>query len=632
MSPGSGHRNGPHRPRRRQFGHLPGGKVPRHPHQLCIVSNPENTAIFRQLGVTAAISATATLAQAIRGGSGGFPDPVGAKARAATAAAVAAAGPATAKGRRRWHPQTTRRPRCPSPFRSILGSWHPGKSAGDRHGKDARRQPCAGHRPGRAGRRRSGPGPARALGGRGRHVRRPGGASTPGGAAGLPDEVALAPCFIFPGISAAMAGYLVYFASPDPAPGARLPAGRPPRTQCWSGFSPSPSTRCPTWPRGCSPPSGRLRVHQRADHHGLKRGGRGRLPGHLPVPPPPHLLPRRCGARLILTCVVTQTGGLGVYNAEATPTTCCRAPPKAARMILLIYSGLIIAGAVAYWAAGMTPFDAINISMRRAHRRVRHPRRGSIAYWNSPVIRPSPSCSWWPAARTSFCCSCCCAASSRRSSPISRRRCTSGTIAVMALVVAGFFLGQGVSGDGAEALRQGTFQVVSILSLHGVSDHPSFADLGPALLFPVRPAHARRGRGALHLRRYQKLYRVAVASLGLGHDLHERYGNKRHVTTSGSTVSGSGRCSPRWTWPRPRPRGAVPAAVRGRYVRAHTLRSHPTGGGVRLHLVPQRSTGVGTGFLGAESGPAPLLIRTPGCFWRRLEFIPCSWGWAPWRR
>lgn len=70
-----------------------------------------------------------------------------------------------------------------------------------------------------------------------------------------PDEVALAPCFIFPGIGAAMAGYLVYFASPDPAPAPALPAGRPPRARCWSGFSPSPSTRCPTWPRGCSPPS-----------------------------------------------------------------------------------------------------------------------------------------------------------------------------------------------------------------------------------------------------------------------------------------------------------------------------------------------------------------------------------------
>ncbi|MCI9673699.1 MAG: TrkA family potassium uptake protein [Enterorhabdus sp.] len=34
--------------------------------QLCIVSNPENTRIFRQLGVTAAISATAALTQAIR--------------------------------------------------------------------------------------------------------------------------------------------------------------------------------------------------------------------------------------------------------------------------------------------------------------------------------------------------------------------------------------------------------------------------------------------------------------------------------------------------------------------------------------------------------------------------------------
>ena len=56
--------------------------------QLCIVSNPENTAIFRQLGVTAAISATATLAQAIRGALE-LPDPADAKARAATAAAAA---------------------------------------------------------------------------------------------------------------------------------------------------------------------------------------------------------------------------------------------------------------------------------------------------------------------------------------------------------------------------------------------------------------------------------------------------------------------------------------------------------------------------------------------------------------
>ncbi|MCI8452010.1 MAG: TrkA family potassium uptake protein [Eggerthellaceae bacterium] len=34
--------------------------------QLCIVANPENVRVFRQLGVTAAISGTATLAQGIR--------------------------------------------------------------------------------------------------------------------------------------------------------------------------------------------------------------------------------------------------------------------------------------------------------------------------------------------------------------------------------------------------------------------------------------------------------------------------------------------------------------------------------------------------------------------------------------
>ena len=86
--------------------------------QLCIVSNPENTAIFRQLGVTAAISATATLAQAIRGALE-LPDPVGAKARAATAAAVAAAEAGNGEG-----DGAEEDPGAPSPFRSILGSWH----------------------------------------------------------------------------------------------------------------------------------------------------------------------------------------------------------------------------------------------------------------------------------------------------------------------------------------------------------------------------------------------------------------------------------------------------------------------------------------------------------------------------
>ena len=81
--------------------------------QLCIVSNPENTAIFRQLGVTAAISATATLAQAIRGALE-LPDPAAAAAEAGNGEGDGADGTA----------DDEEDPGAPSPFRSILGSWH----------------------------------------------------------------------------------------------------------------------------------------------------------------------------------------------------------------------------------------------------------------------------------------------------------------------------------------------------------------------------------------------------------------------------------------------------------------------------------------------------------------------------
>ena len=70
--------------------------------QLCIVSNPENTAIFRQLGVTAAISAAA-----------GAPG-AAAAAEAGNGEGDGADGPA----------DDEEDPGAPSPFRSILGSWH----------------------------------------------------------------------------------------------------------------------------------------------------------------------------------------------------------------------------------------------------------------------------------------------------------------------------------------------------------------------------------------------------------------------------------------------------------------------------------------------------------------------------
>ena len=91
--------------------------------QLCIVSNPENTAIFRQLGVTAAISATATLAQAIRG-PWSFPT------RRREGPGRHGGGRRCGRGRQRRRggadgtADDEEDPGAPSPFRSILGSWH----------------------------------------------------------------------------------------------------------------------------------------------------------------------------------------------------------------------------------------------------------------------------------------------------------------------------------------------------------------------------------------------------------------------------------------------------------------------------------------------------------------------------
>lgn len=191
----------------------------------------------------------------------------------------------------------------------------------------------------------------------------------------------------------------------------------------------------------------------------------------------------------------------------------------------------------------MTPFDAINISMCAVPTAGSPPTARASPIGTARSSRPSPSCSWWPAARTSFCCS----AAARQAQAFLTHLETPlyfGTIARHGPGGGGFFLGQGVSGDGAEALRQGTFQVVSILTSTGFQTIPSFADLGPAPLFlfgllMLVGAEARSTSGGI------KLYRVAVASLGLGHDLHERYGNKRHRDEHQyQSVSGSGRCSP----------------------------------------------------------------------------------------
>lgn len=155
-----------------------------------------------------------------------------------------------------------------------------------------------------------------------------------------PDEVALAPCFIFPGIGAAMAGYLVYFASPDPAPGARLTRGQAAACTVLVWVLAIAVYALPYVAAGLlSPVQAVFESTSGADHHGLKRGGRGRLPGHLPVPPRLTCYLGGVGLVLILTCVVTQTAAWACTTPEGHTDHLLPSAAKTARMILLIYNG-----------------------------------------------------------------------------------------------------------------------------------------------------------------------------------------------------------------------------------------------------------------------------------------------------
>lgn len=241
-----------------------------------------------------------------------------------------------------------------------------------------------------------------------------------------PDEVALAPCFIFPGIGAAMAGYLVYFASPDPAPGARLTRGQAAACTVLVWVLAIAVYALPYVAAGLLSPV--QAVFESTS--GLTTTGLSVV--DVDACPAIFLFHRSLtcylggvGLVLILTCVVTQTGGLGVYNAEGHTDHLLPSAAKTARMILLIYNGLIIAGAVAYWAAGMTPFDAINISMCAVPTGGFATHGESIAYWNSPVIEAITIVLMVAGGTNFLLLFLLLRGKLKGSSPISRRRCTS---------------------------------------------------------------------------------------------------------------------------------------------------------------------------------------------------------------
>lgn len=441
-----------------------------------------------------------------------------------------------------------------------------------------------------------------------------------------PDETHLAPCFIFPGLGAAIVGYLIYFAAPTPDATARLTRGQAAACTVLVWVLAIIVYAIPYSVAGMLSPAQAIFEST----SGLTTTGLTVV--EVDSCPAIFLFHRSLtcylggvGLVLILTCVVTQTGGLGVYNAEGHTDHLLPSAAKTARMILLIYNALIIAGALAYWIAGMSLFDAINISMCAVPTGGFCTHSESIAYWNSTAIEVI-TIVLMIAGGTNFLLLFLLLRGKFKAflthieTPL-----YFGTIAIASLVVAELLFAQGISSDAIDSLGKGIFQVTSVLTSTGFQTIPSFADLSPELLFVfgllmMAGAEARSTSGGI------KLYRVAVASLGLGHDLHEHYGNKRHVRSI--KIDRFGKRSVLTD---------TDITEAQTYIVLYLLLC---AAGTFLFILCGASlqqaafdfiscigsTGVGTGFLNAESAPAPLLIGSAGMLLGRLEIIPLFMG------
>lgn len=441
-----------------------------------------------------------------------------------------------------------------------------------------------------------------------------------------PEEIPLAPYFIFPGVGTATIGYLVYFATPAPAPQARLTRNQ--AAACtvlvWLlaiGIYSLPFIAA----KMLSPVQALFEATSGLTTTGLSVVDVDNCPAIFLFYRSLTCYLGGVGLVLILTCIVTQTGGLGVYNAEGHTDHLLPSAAKTARMILLIYNGLIIGGAVAYYLAGMTPFDAINISMCAVPTGGFATHSESLAYWNSPVIEII-TIVLMIAGGTNFLLLFMLLQGKFKAffthieTPV-----YFGLIFVMSLVVAGFFFAQGISDNFGDALRQGIFQVVSVITSTGFQTIPSFAHLGPALLFlfallMITGAEARSTTGGI------KIYRSAVAVLGFGKDLRERYGKKRKVTSLKINRFGKRAVLTDREITEAQTYVALYLAIAAFGTFLFILCGASLQDAAFDFISCLGSTGVGCGFIGPDSEPIPLLIGCVGMLLGRLEIIPLCIG------
>lgn len=89
------------------------------------------------------------------------------------------------------------------------------------------------------------------------------------------------------------------------------------------------------------------------------------------------------GLAIIMMSAIVGPTGVGISSAEGRSDQLVPHVRQSARLVLIIYSAYAMAGSIAYWVAGMSPFDAVNHAFCVVSTGGFSTKSESIGYWNS---------------------------------------------------------------------------------------------------------------------------------------------------------------------------------------------------------------------------------------------------------
>lgn len=330
------------------------------------------------------------------------------------------------------------------------------------------------------------------------------------------------------------------------------------------------------------------------------------------------------GLILVLTCIVNDAHGLKAYSAEGHTERLVSSVAGTARMILLLYTGIIALGAVAYVVAGMPVFDAINISISAVSTGGFAVRPDSLASYDSVAVE-AITVVLMMAGATNFLLNFMLVQGRFRSFINHAETPAFLGIAAVSSAVFAILLLSSQSDSVLHALRVGVFQTVSVMTSTGLQIIPSFASLvSPILYFlvflMVVGGEAGSTAGGV------KVYRIVVYSKGLIWALRDKFGHRRRVYSNKINRFGKRIACPQEEI-------SSVQTFMGAYVGlliicgfVFALFGASVGDAIFEAASCLGNTGVSVGFLQADSSPAVLLVASGAMLLGRLEIFPLIFG------